>query len=317
MKSDLSIPADIAQHAHAEYEKNYRKITHDTNRLLLFSCDQKVEHLNRDFYGPNIDPADNDPAHMFTIAARGYVGAFATHLGLIAQYGMQFPSINYIVKMNGKTDLVKTEQRDPLSRQLWTIDQLVSFKKNSGLSIVGIGYTLYPGSVYEPQMLHEAAQLIYEAHQHGLIAILWMYPRGNAVKNERDGSLIAGVAGLAAALGADFAKINTPTFGVGVPRNEVTWGSSNKNSYEWLQIAAQAAGKTKLIISGGAKTTTQVFLQELYDQIHKGNVAGCATGRNIHQRSLQEAVALTQAMHGIIYENKSVEEVINLIKGMR
>lgn len=295
MKSDLFIPADIPQHAHAEFEKNYRAITRGTNRLLLFSCDQKIEHLNRDFFGAGIDPADNDPMHMFSIAAHGHIGAFATHLGLIAQYGMDFPDINYIVKMNGKTDLVKTEQQDPLSKQLWTIEQLISFKENTGLAIAGIGYTIYPGSIYEAQMLKEAAQLIFQAHQHGFVTILWMYPRGKAVADERDGNLITGVAGLACSLGADFAKINMP---------------NDQNPHQWLQIAAQAAGKTKLIISGGAQVSAQTFLQELYKQIHEGALAGCATGRNIHQRCLVDAVALTKAMQGIIYENKRVEEVI-------
>ena len=30
-------------------------------------------------------------------------------------------------------------------------------------------------------MLEQAAHIIYEAHQHGLITILWMYLRGKAV----------------------------------------------------------------------------------------------------------------------------------------
>jgi fructose-bisphosphate aldolase / 6-deoxy-5-ketofructose 1-phosphate synthase len=64
-----------------------------------------------------------------------------------------YPEINYIIKMNGKTDLVKKEQRDPISRQLWSLDQVLEFKKSSGLSIVGVGYTVYLGSEYETEML--------------------------------------------------------------------------------------------------------------------------------------------------------------------
>jgi fructose-bisphosphate aldolase / 6-deoxy-5-ketofructose 1-phosphate synthase len=300
---DIGIPADVPQNAHADYKENYIAVTRGKNRLVLFSCDQKLEHLNRDFYGPNIDPQDNDPEHMFRIAQEGDIGAFATHLGLIARYGMDYPKINYVVKMNGKTDLVKTEQRDPLSKQLWTIDQVLEFKKSSDLSIVGVGYTLYVGSEYESQMLHEAAQLIYDAHRHGLLTFIWMYPRGKAIIQERSGELIAGAAGVALSLGADFAKINAPL------------ATSNKISEAaWLAIAAQAAGRTKLIVSGGSKISAEDFLQELYDQIHKGHSVGSATGRNIHQRNLDDAVALTRAMSAIVYENKTVQEVMKIIK---
>ena len=34
---------------------------------MLFACDQKVEHLNKDFYGEGIDIADAEPEHLFKI----------------------------------------------------------------------------------------------------------------------------------------------------------------------------------------------------------------------------------------------------------
>lgn len=289
-KNSMSIPADVPLHAAQEYCANYKAITRAKNRLLLFACDQKFEHLNRDFYGPGIDASDNDPEHMFRIAQNGDIGAFATHLGLIARYGKQYPTINYIVKMNAKTDIIPTTYADPCSKQLWTMEQLLEFKKNSGLPIVGVGYTVYLGSEHESFMLAQAAQLVYQAHYHGLITILWMYPRGKNIKEERTGELITGAAGIALSLGSDFAKINAP-----LP-------SHGKTSEEWLQIAVQAAGTTKLIISGGSKISSKDFLQELRNQIHNGHVSGCATGRNIHQRSLDDAIELTRAMSKIIYE---------------
>lgn len=296
------IPADVAPNAVSDYCSNYLAITRGKNRLVLFSCDQKIEHLNRDYYGPGIDPEDNDPEHMFKIAHHGNVGAFATHLGLIARYGSDYPEINYIIKMNGKTDLVKKEQRDPISRQLWSLDQVLEFKKSSGLSIVGVGYTVYLGSEYETEMLTQVAQLVFEAHRHGLVTILWMYPRGKSVARERSGDVIAGAAGIALSLGTDFAKINVPE------------ATQEKTSEELLAIAAQAAGRTKLIVSGGSKVSAQDFLQELYDQIHTGHTHGNATGRNIHQRSLQEAFALTRAISAIVYENKTVVEAMKLLQ---
>ena len=42
--------------------------------------------------------------------------------------------------------------------------------------------------------------------------------------------------------------------------------------------------------AGGSTVDAETFLTQLYDQIHVGGADGNATGRNIHQRSLDEAV---------------------------
>lgn len=292
MKSSIVIPADVPARSEKVYRENYEALTHVNGRLLLFAADQKIEHLNDDFYGPGIHSDANNPEHLFRIADQGSICAFATHLGLIARYGRQYPKINYLVKLNGKTNLIPTAQRDPLSPTLWTIEDVIQFKKESGLLIRGVGYTLYPGSEYESEMLKTAAHVITQAHAHGLVTVLWMYPRGKSVKNERDGALTAGVAGLAAALGSDFAKINPPD------------GDSKKTGAEWLAVAAQAAGNTKLICSGGKTKEPKEFLQELKEQLTTGGMMGCATGRNIHARGLQDAIAMTKSINDLIQNLK-------------
>src|SRR5882724_2997900 len=104
LKNQFIIPADVPEHKHDIFTKNYNAITRNTGRLFLFSCDHKIEHLNTDFYGKSIAPQALHPEHMFRIASQGNVGAMATHLGLMARYAKQYPDINYIVKLNGKTN---------------------------------------------------------------------------------------------------------------------------------------------------------------------------------------------------------------------
>lgn len=290
-KYNIEVPADVPSWSIDTYVKNYHAITRGTNRLMLFSVDQKIEHLNDDFYGPGIPPENNDPKRLFEIASQGDIGAMATQLGLIARYGKQYPTINYIAKLNAKTNLIKQEQRDPVSKQLWGVKQVHEIIKNSKLPIRGIGFTLYLGSEYESDMLSQAAKALFEAHKHGLVSILWMYPRGKSVSNEKNGHLIAGAAGAANALGADFAKINPPE------------PSDGKTNAQWLKVAAQAAGNTKLLCSGGKTIDEETFLKELYEQIHTGNTTGNATGRNIHQKSLKQAIAFTKAISAIVYGN--------------
>ncbi len=211
--NEINIPADVPQHAEREFIDNYYAITRNSNRLFLFSCDQKIEHLH-DAFDPDNEAIHEDavhPEHLFKIAAQGDIGAMATQLELIARYGKQYPTVNYIAKLNSKTNLIPSEQQDPVSAPLWDVDNLVTLKKDSQLLINGIGVTIYLGSEFEDEMLSFASEAIFNAHQHGLVAILWMYPRGKAIENETDAHLLAGAAGAANALGADFVKIKAPS----------------------------------------------------------------------------------------------------------
>ena len=151
-------------------------------------------------------------------------------------------------------------------------------------------------------MLNQAARAVREAHENGLVAIIWSYPRGKAVPNEKDPHIIAGAAGVAATLGADFVKVNMPK-GEGV------------DPIESLKEAVEAAGNTKVVCAGGSSTDPEKFFQRLYDQIHKAGTAGNATGRNIHQKPLKEAVRFANALYALTIENKSVKDAIKIYKG--
>jgi len=301
-KEKIPVLLDVPSEMRKTFRKNYVKITRGFGRLMLFAGDQKVEHLNDDFFGPEIAPQDNDPQHLFMIASRARIGVFATQMGLIARYGIDYPEVPYLVKLNSKTNLVKTSQADPFSSQWLDIQQVEDFRVESGLKILGVGYTVYLGSDHEAKILHEAAQLVYEAHQLGYITVLWMYPRGKAVKDEKDPHLIAGAAGVAAALGSDFAKLNYP----------------DKPGFESSHVfkeAVQSAGRTKVVCAGGASMDVKSFLQRLHDQIHISGAWGNATGRNIHQKPLEEAVRFCNAIYAITVEDASVETALKIYSG--
>ena len=300
----VRVPADVMPEAREAYIENYLKATRGTGRLMLFACDQKIEHLNKDFYGEGIDIADLDPEHLFQIGSQGVCGVLASQRGLIARYAPDYPEINYLVKMNSKTNLVKTAQEDPYSPQLHELEAVLAMRE-AGVNIVGLGYTIYLGSEFEATMMAEAGELIAEAHAQGLIVVLWIYPRGQAVKAEKDPDLIAGAAGVALCLGADFVKVNPPK-----PEGEDT-----RTPAEALKVASTAAGRTGLVCAGGSTVDAETFLTQLHDQIHIGGACGNATGRNIHQRSLDEAVRLTKAISAITLADATVEEALAVFKG--
>ena len=290
----VKVPGDVPTSAKERYVKNYQAITRESGRLMLYAGDQKVEHLNGDFFGEGIAADDNDPEHLFRIAAKSKIGVFATQLGLIAHYGQDYKKVPYLVKLNSKTNLVKTAQCDPMSQRWFAVQQVADFHRNSRLSILGVGYTVYIGSEYESSMLYEAAQIVYEAHQHGYVTVLWMYPRGKAVKDEKDPHLIAGAAGVGACLGSDFVKVNYPK-------------KEGVNPAEALKEAILAGGRTRVVCAGGESDDVKAFLQRLHDQIHISGAAGNATGRNIHQKTLDEAVRMCNGIYAVTVEDKSAD----------
>jgi fructose-bisphosphate aldolase / 6-deoxy-5-ketofructose 1-phosphate synthase len=299
--SDSQVPLDVPKDVEKEFIGNMIKATHGTGRLMLFAGDQKVEHLNKDFFGEGISPDDADPVHLFRVADKGRIGVFATQMGLMARYGRSFPNVSYLVKLNSKTNLVKTDQKDPFSQMMWDVDQVMEFKRMSGLEIVGVGATVYLGSEFENLMIRQAAQMVREAHKNGLITVLWMYPRGQAVPDEKDPHLIAGATGVGASLGSDFVKINYPK-------------KEGAESKDLLKEAVMAAGNTKVICAGGSSVDVKKFLERLHEQIHHSGASGNATGRNIHQKSLDEAVAMCRAISAITLDDANADEAYELFK---
>ncbi len=301
--SDVNVPLDVPKAKHAEYVKNYLTFTRQTGRVMLFAGDQKVEHLNDDFFdgGKEISLADNDPEHLWKIADRSPVSCLAVQGGYAARYAGDYPKVPLLIKLNSKSHLVKTDQQDPLSSGWLTVDQVATLKKN-GANVLAVGYTIYLGSEFENAMITEAAKIVYEAHQNGLLTVLWIYPRGKAVKDEKDAHLIAGATGVACALGSDFVKVNYPK-------------KEGAKSEVIFQEATTAAGRTGVISAGGSSTDPKEFLERLSKQITIGKTIGNATGRNIHQKPLAEAVNFCKAIASITFGDSSVEDAYKIYQG--
>lgn len=297
------VPLSVPRTQQATYLKNIKTATRNSGKLFLFAGDQKIEHLNTDFYGKGIPAECANPRHLFEIAAQSPIGVFATQLGLISRYGKEFGSkINYLVKLNAKSNLVPVLQAEPMSHLLNTVDDVVAFARSSKLPICGVGYTLYLGSEHEPIMLAQAARIVQEAHKHGLIVVLWIYPRGKAVKDERSAEIIAGAAGVATCLGADFVKVNPPASNTILGRADL------------LRQAVAAAGNSGVICSGGSLQDEVEVLEEIHAQLTVAGSRGCAVGRNIHQRSLKAAVAMCKAIAAILFDGATMLAATGLLR---
>jgi DhnA family fructose-bisphosphate aldolase class Ia len=286
MNNLYTIPADVPSRLVKQFVSYLDMITKSTGKLFLFTGDHKVEHMDADFAGPQIPPEVHDIEHLFRIANHGSIGAFAIHPGLIARHGLNYPDIPYIAKLNAKTNLIPATEHDPYSAPLATLEDILQLQR-AGLLLCGVGYTIYLGSIYEETMMEEAGKLTFEAHQHGLISILWVYPRGHHVEELQDASTLAGAAGIGACLGADFVKLNTTSL------------KHPLSSSETASII-EAAGNTQVVLAGGPRIATEDFLAQVKFYMEHG-AGGIAAGRNVYQYALEAACTITDTIASLVY----------------
>jgi fructose-bisphosphate aldolase/6-deoxy-5-ketofructose 1-phosphate synthase len=134
----ISIPLSVPKGQRDTYLKNYKLATKNTGHLFLFAGDQKVEHLNNDFVGKGIPEEVADPEHYFKIANKAHIGVFATQVGLMAKYGMDYPNIPYLIKINSKTNLMPEKFQDPFSNRWLPMDLIQDFKEKVKMNILFI-----------------------------------------------------------------------------------------------------------------------------------------------------------------------------------
>ena len=218
-------------------------------KALYLAYDQGLEHGPTDFNDKNVDPD-----YILDIAEKGKVNGIVFQKGIAEKY-YKNRKVPLILKLNGKTNLIKG---DPIARQLCTVKEAIKLKAKA------VGYTIYIGSKHENIMFREFENIEREAHKKNLPVILWVYPRGKAIKNELSKKNLAYAARIGLELGADIIKIKY------------------NGKIDDLRWVVKCAGNTRVVIAGGKKRNTNMFLKEAKDVIKAGAV-GLAVGRNIWQ----------------------------------
>ena len=71
MAHKYHVPADVPDELIETFIDNMDAATCGTGKMNLFACDQKIEHLNDDFYdgGNKIPITSNDPKQLFEIGS--------------------------------------------------------------------------------------------------------------------------------------------------------------------------------------------------------------------------------------------------------
>ena len=221
-------------------------------RILILAMDQGLEHGPTDFNARNINPE-----YVCSIAAKGGFTGFALQKGVARHYKDCYSGkVPLILKLNGRTNIVPKDEAYS--------SPVASVKEAVGLCADAIGYTIYVGSPREADMFREFGKIEEEAHDYGLPCVVWSYPRGKFVPNEKDPAMVAYAARVALELGADIVKINYP------------------GSVDAMKWVVASAGRCKVISAGGSKQPDEEFLHKVRD-IMAGGSSGLAVGRNVWQ----------------------------------
>ncbi len=220
--------------------------------MLLLAMDQGIEHGPRDFNEKNINPD-----YVCDIASKCKFTGFILQKGVALKYWENYAgSIPLVVKLNGRTEI--NPKDDVYSSPVASVKDAVS------LGADAVGYTLYVGSPTEAKMFKEFAVIEQEAREYGIPVIVWSYPRGKYVKEEKSREMVAYAARTALELGADAVKVNY---------------TGDPESFKWV---VKSAGKMPVLSAGGSKLSDEDFLKKIKEVMSAGAI-GFAVGRNIWQ----------------------------------
>ena len=265
-----------------------------TGKLVILPVDQGHEH------GPDksfmVNPEAYDPIYHYELAIEAGLSAYAAPLGFLEAgaetYAGQIPTI---LKINSSNSLSSIKDQSKNG----------TVKEALRLGCVAVGFTIYPGSDYQYDMIEEFKEISFEASEAGLPSVLWSYPRGPNIDKESETSVdtIAYAAHIAALLGAHIIKVKPPSSSVTNSELKKQYSEFFSNidslSERIKHIKKSAFNSKKLVVfSGGNAKGTQEMLEEI-EQIKDGGGNGSIIGRNTFQRPRAEALQLLQSVINI------------------
>jgi class I fructose-bisphosphate aldolase len=258
-----------------------------TGKLVILPVDQGFEHGPARSFAPN--PPGYDPHYHYQLAVDAGLSAFAAPLGLLEAGADSFAgAVPTILKVNSSNSHATSK------------DQAITASVGDALRLgcSAIGFTIYPGSDDQFEMIEEIRELAEEAKSVGLAVVIWSYPRGgNLSKNgETAVDVTAYAAHMAALLGAHIIKVKPPTDHIEQPEAKKVYESagidvSTLSNRIGHVVQSAFAGRRLVVFSGGSAKGTDALLDEIR-QIRDGGGTGSIIGRNSFQRPKEDALAL-------------------------
>jgi class I fructose-bisphosphate aldolase len=262
-----------------------------TGKMVILPVDQGFEHGPARSFAPN--PDAYDPHYHYQLAVDAGLNAYAAPLGPLEAGADSFAgAIPTILKVNSANSLSTNK------------DQAVtaSVKDALKLGCSAIGFTIYPGSEDQYEMMEEIREMSAEAKSYGLAVVMWSYPRGGKLDKAGETAMdvCAYAAHIAALLGAHIIKVKPPTDFLEQPEAKKVY---QEQKIDVSTLKARIAhvvqscfdGRRLVVFSGGAAKDEKGLLDEIR-QIRDGGGTGSIIGRNSFQRPREDALSLLDSI---------------------
>ncbi|CAM4019069.1 class I fructose-bisphosphate aldolase [Gillisia hiemivivida] len=282
-----------------------------TGYLSILPVDQGIEHSAAFSFYKN--PDYFDPENIIKLAIEAGCNGVASTFGVLGLNARKYAhKIPFIVKINHNELLTYPN----------TYDQTLFGKVKAAwdMGAVAIGATIYFGSEESNRQLKEIAEAFEEAHNLGMVTILWCYLRNEAFKTEKeDYHAAADLTGQANHLGvtiqADIIKQKLPTNNYGF--KDIGFGKYDDAMYKTLttdhpidlcrlQVANCYMGKIGLINSGGGSKGKSDLTEAVTTAVinKRAGGSGLIMGRKAFQKPFKEGLELLNLVQSVYLEDK-------------
>ncbi len=262
--------------------------------LLVLPIDQGLEHGPIDFF-PN--PPSQSPDFQWRLASEGNYNAVACHYGLARKYMDKYAGdVPLLLKINGKTNI--PPDGDAFSPLTGSVEDAVS------LGADAVGYTLYVGSPKQDEDFHQFQMVREKCDKYNMPLVVWSYPRGSAIEKKGGKDSLYAIdyaARVALELGADIVKLNIPRDAKYPDGNPTEYASIEYTYCGAAERVVRSAGRCLVLFSGGSKLGDDDLINKVEISM-KAGATGLIFGRNMWQRSFDEALAITERVQNIMRE---------------
>ena len=278
-----------------------------TGYVSILPVDQGIEHSAGASFAPN--PIYFDPENIVKLAIEGGCNAVASTFGVLGACARRYAhKIPFLVKINHNEFLSYPNRYDQI--------MFGSVRQAFEMGATAVGATIYFGSEESTRQIQEVSEAFEEAHQLGMVTVLWCYTRNNAFKTaEADYHTAADLSGQANHLGAtieaDIIKQKAPTTNGGY--KALKFGKTHEKVYSELtpdnhpiemtryQLANNYMGRVPLINSGGESKGASDMAEAVRTAVvnKRAGGMGLISGRKAFQRPMKDGVALLNAIQDV------------------
>lgn len=279
--------------------------------VSILPVDQGIEHSGAASFAPN--PLYFDPAKIVELAIEGGCNMVASTLGVLGACSRKFAHrIPFLVKLNHNEILSYPNVYDQT--------RYGSVQQAYEMGAMAVGATIYFGSADSRRQIDEVSEWFEEAHQLGMVTVLWCYLRNSAFKIDgEDYHVSADGTGQANHLGvtiqADIIKqklaennglYNALKFGKSHPKvySDLTPGDHPIELCRY-QLANCYMGRSPLINSGGASSGAGDLAEAVRTAVinKRAGGMGLISGRKAFQRPMKEGAELLHAIQDVYLDD--------------